>query len=142
MLHRKELKRRAKHNLKKHYLLFVALCLIAAFIGSEFSSSLSIINSAPRKAPGPTRKTQRLMDRKKDWQTSFYILFPGIWKKAMLRLPGSPSTWSPSLKKTTQQSSAEAGAYFPCSLTASLPALFSSGLPWVCNLCFSPRASL
>ena len=39
MLHRKELKRRAKHNLKKHYLLFVALCLIAAFIGSEFSSA-------------------------------------------------------------------------------------------------------
>lgn len=46
MLHRKELKRRARHNLKRHYPLFVALCLLAAFIGSEFSSSLSIINSA------------------------------------------------------------------------------------------------
>lgn len=52
MLHRKELKRRAKHNLKKHYLLFVALCLIAAFIGSEFSSSLSIINSATPESTG------------------------------------------------------------------------------------------
>lgn len=52
MLHRKELKRRAKHNLKKHYLLFVALCLIAAFIGSEFSSSLSIINSATPESAG------------------------------------------------------------------------------------------
>ena len=46
MSYRKDLKRRAKHRLKKHYPLFVALCLIAAFIGSEFSSSLSIINSA------------------------------------------------------------------------------------------------
>lgn len=46
MSYRKDLKRRAKHRLKKHYPLFAALCLIAAFIGSEFSSSLSIINSA------------------------------------------------------------------------------------------------
>lgn len=52
MSHRKELKQRAKHNLKKHYLLFVALCLIAAFIGSEFSSSLSIINSVNPESSG------------------------------------------------------------------------------------------
>ena len=52
MSHRKELKQRAKRNLKKHYLLFVALCLIAAFIGSEFSSSLSIINSVNPESSG------------------------------------------------------------------------------------------
>lgn len=50
MSHRKELKRRAKHNLKKHYPLFIALCLIAAFIGSEFASSLSIVNSVNPEA--------------------------------------------------------------------------------------------
>lgn len=42
MVKRKELKRRGKQALKKHYLLFAAVCLIAAFIHSEFSGSLTI----------------------------------------------------------------------------------------------------
>lgn len=40
---RKRLKRCARQVMKKHYLLFAAVCLIAAFIGAEFSSSLSTI---------------------------------------------------------------------------------------------------
>lgn len=37
---RKELKKAGKKSLKKHYIIFVAACLIAAFLGSEFVSSL------------------------------------------------------------------------------------------------------
>lgn len=40
---RKELKRKAKQSLKKHYLRFVMVCLIAAYLGSEFSTSLGAI---------------------------------------------------------------------------------------------------
>lgn len=47
---RKELKQKAKHNLKKHYLIFAALCLIAGFIGSEFNSSLTFITSTNEEA--------------------------------------------------------------------------------------------
>ena len=39
----KELKKRAKMVLGDHYLLFVAVCLIAAFLGTEFSLSLNAV---------------------------------------------------------------------------------------------------
>ena len=42
MRSRSELKKSAKSNLKKHYLFFVLLCVVASFMGSEFSNSLSI----------------------------------------------------------------------------------------------------
>ncbi len=35
----KSLKKNGKKNLKKHYLLFVFICFLAAFIGSEFTNS-------------------------------------------------------------------------------------------------------
>lgn len=41
----KELKQAAKGHLKKHYWLYVAACLIAAFIGSEFVPSLNAIKT-------------------------------------------------------------------------------------------------
>ena len=142
MLHRKELKRRAKHNLKKHYLLFVALCLIAAFIGSEFSSSLSIIHSATLESTGTHAEDSMDTGPEEGLADVILHIISGIWKKAMPRPPDLPSIWSPSQKKIKQPSSDGAGAYFPCSLTASLPVLFSSELPWGYNLCFSLRASL
>ena len=43
MFNLKEAKNRAKTNVKKHYIIFVLLCLVAAFLGSEYSSSLSMI---------------------------------------------------------------------------------------------------
>lgn len=43
MIDRKELKRNGKHSLKRHYWLFVAICLFAAFVGAEFASSLDVI---------------------------------------------------------------------------------------------------
>ncbi len=42
MRSRKELKKSGLKSLKKHYLIFVLLCVIASFIGSEFNNSLSI----------------------------------------------------------------------------------------------------
>ena len=41
---RRELKRRARANVKRHYLLFVFICLIAAAIGTEFRSELKFLN--------------------------------------------------------------------------------------------------
>lgn len=41
MRSRKELKKSGLRSLKKHYLLFILLCVIASFIGSEFNNSLS-----------------------------------------------------------------------------------------------------
>ena len=40
MINRKEIKKEAKKSLKKHYLLFILVCLMAAFVGSEFRGSL------------------------------------------------------------------------------------------------------
>ncbi|NCC43693.1 MAG: DUF975 family protein, partial [Clostridia bacterium] len=40
---RKEMKQGARKSLKKHYAMFVAVCIIAAFFGSEFSSSLNVV---------------------------------------------------------------------------------------------------
>ena len=37
---RKNMKHRARQALKKHYFIFVAVCLIAAYLGSEFQSSI------------------------------------------------------------------------------------------------------
>lgn len=38
---RKEIKKKAKHYLKEHYWLLVAACLLAAWVGSDFSNALS-----------------------------------------------------------------------------------------------------
>lgn len=43
MMTRKEMKKAAKKNLKKHYVLLVAVCLIASFINSEFAGSLNAV---------------------------------------------------------------------------------------------------
>lgn len=40
MMARKELKRNAKHSLKKHYWIFVVACIIAGWVGSNFSNVL------------------------------------------------------------------------------------------------------
>lgn len=52
---RKEIKRLAKASLKKHYFIFVAACLIAAFLASEFRSSLSFSSA---RAPGQAGEVQ------------------------------------------------------------------------------------
>ncbi len=37
---RKNIKKIARHNFKKHYIIFVLVCLISAFLGAEFSETL------------------------------------------------------------------------------------------------------
>ena len=39
---RKDLKKKARKVFQKHYLYFVIVCLMASFIGAEFTDSLSI----------------------------------------------------------------------------------------------------
>lgn len=41
----KELKSKAKENLKKHYIMFIFVCIVASFLGSEFSNFLSMSTS-------------------------------------------------------------------------------------------------
>ena len=51
MFNRKEAKKLAKSNLKQHYLIFVIACLIAAFIGTAYTSSYKGL-----EATSPTEK--------------------------------------------------------------------------------------
>lgn len=44
-INRKEIKRCAKKTFKVHYALFVIVCLFAAFIGAEFTTTLSAIST-------------------------------------------------------------------------------------------------
>ena len=41
MFNRKDAKLRAKESLKKHYAVFVIACLLAAFIGSNYTSTFT-----------------------------------------------------------------------------------------------------
>lgn len=41
---RKEIKQRAHKNVKKHWALFIIICLIASFLGSEYTNGLNILN--------------------------------------------------------------------------------------------------
>ena len=61
MIVRKELKKRARNNLKKHYLIFVVTCVIAAFIGTEFTSSFSIVEN--KILPESTINEQHQVDQ-------------------------------------------------------------------------------
>lgn len=47
MKSRKHLKKAARKSLKKHYLIFVIICLLAAYMGSEFVSTLNVLNITP-----------------------------------------------------------------------------------------------
>ena len=42
---RKEMKKRSKHALKRHYFIYLAACLIAAFLGAEFTGTLRSVRS-------------------------------------------------------------------------------------------------
>lgn len=45
---RRALKQEARRNLKRHYRLFVIICLLASFIHAEYSSSLNVWDSVQR----------------------------------------------------------------------------------------------
>lgn len=44
MISRKEIKNRAHANVRKHLALFIIICLIASFLGSEYTNGLNILN--------------------------------------------------------------------------------------------------
>ena len=49
MLTRKEMKQKARQSLRKHYLIFVIVCAVAAMLRSEFSGSLNGIRIESRE---------------------------------------------------------------------------------------------
>lgn len=61
MKSRKELKKSARRNLKHHYPIFVVACVIAAFIGTEFTSTFNI--SENKKLPETTIKESEKVDQ-------------------------------------------------------------------------------
>lgn len=63
MLTRKELKRKGRQSLKKHYLIFLAACLAAAFLASEFRSSLNFTTIRAYELPIDLDGTPNLIQR-------------------------------------------------------------------------------
>ncbi len=61
MKSRKELKKNARRNLKHHYPIFVVACVIAAFIGTEFTSTFNI--SENKILPETTIKESEKVDQ-------------------------------------------------------------------------------
>ena len=51
MTNRSQIKRQGRASLKRHYLLFVGVCLIAAFLSSEFRGALSFSNAQVYASP-------------------------------------------------------------------------------------------
>ena len=39
------MKKQARQTVKRHYALFLAICLVSAFLGSEFSDSIKFIKT-------------------------------------------------------------------------------------------------
>jgi len=54
MAERKEIRRRARHVLKAHYWVFVAACLMAAILGTEYTNSLQLLRLQRRAHEGQT----------------------------------------------------------------------------------------
>lgn len=54
MFTRKNMKKQGRHSLKQHYLIFVAACLLAAFLGSEFLGSLDFASLRVTRRPAQT----------------------------------------------------------------------------------------
>ena len=61
MKSRKEIKKSARRNLKHHYPIFVVACVIAAFIGTEFTSTFNI--SENKILPETTIKESEKVDQ-------------------------------------------------------------------------------
>ena len=82
MITRKELKKKGRLSLKKHYLIFVAACLISAFLASEFKGSL---NFSTLQNPSRTMEEDELnvtvSKRSIGWQDVFQAVFTNSLEK-------------------------------------------------------------
>lgn len=79
MLTRKEMKKRGKRSLKQHYLIFVAACLIAAFLGAEFRGSLDF----------STAQTYEIEGEDSTGSTEFSVSSPGwavSWDDVLMQI--------------------------------------------------------
>lgn len=63
---RKELKKQAKVVLKKHYILLMIACLVAAFIGSEFALSISVSSLQSDMTESTIELSDNYMENKLD----------------------------------------------------------------------------
>ena len=67
MITRKDLKQKGKQSLKKHYLIFAAVCMISAFLASEFNGSLnfSTLRNYEEISADPEAYTEVSVDSKR-----------------------------------------------------------------------------
>lgn len=63
MLTRKEMKQKARQSLRKHYLMFVTVCVAAAILGTEFSGSLDGIKIESREERSPETTVTGIVGR-------------------------------------------------------------------------------
>lgn len=63
MLTRKEMKQKARQSLRKHYLMFVTVCVAAAILGTEFSGSLDGIKIESREGRSPETAVTGIVGR-------------------------------------------------------------------------------
>lgn len=63
MLTRKEMKQKARQSLRKHYLMFVTVCVAAAILGTEFSGSLHGIKIESREERSPETAVTGIVGR-------------------------------------------------------------------------------
>jgi uncharacterized membrane protein len=92
MKSRKDLKKLGRKSLKKHYVIFVAACLIAAFLGSEFTTSLDFSSAQ--------RREETVQEFEKNLQ--------GDFSSAVKTEVNSSTTWDDVLR-TIAENDTEAG---------------------------------
>ena len=65
---RKTWKKAGKKSLKKHYWIFITVCLFAAVIGSEYESSLDFMSAGNRieQAQSQAKSGQEMVNKVKD----------------------------------------------------------------------------
>lgn len=63
MLTRKEMKQKARQSLRKHYLMFVTVCVAADILGTEFSGSLDGIKIESREERSPETAVTGIVGR-------------------------------------------------------------------------------
>ncbi len=92
MKSRKDLKKLGRKSLKKHYVIFVAACLIAAFLGSELRHLWTFL--PPRNVKKPSRNSKKNLQ--------------GDFSSAVKTEVNSSTTWDDVLR-TIAENDTEAG---------------------------------
>ena len=110
---------------KKHYRLLVAACLIAAFLGAEFSGSLQFVRGIREEDDAPRQSIQQIaaLSGAPDSTENLYSLAEGIYREHFQTdVPGAPE--NPVFGRTngvlaTVVNSLSSGSFFTTVLTAA-----------------------